>query len=338
METSESAPLVSIVVPVYNVEAYLSECVDSILQQSYQNIEVILVDDGSPDECPAICDRYANADHRVISLHKNNGGLSDARNYGLAHSHGSWISFIDSDDYVSRVWIEALLAVANSAHCKLAGIRFEGVFKDGDSFSTVNSTPDVCQYQILTDHDAVRAIMYQAMACGVQGFLYHRSLLPPDPFPRGLYYEDLASTYRIIRDAQKVALIDCPALYAYRTRDNSIIRQSYRHVKAESAITISAQIEEDINEWYPDLTNAASSRCFSVCRMVFGQVPAGADATDEEKADRQALWEVVKRHRSVVLHDNNARPRERLAAAIASTGEGPFAAFCSLARRTGKMQ
>ena len=91
--------LVSIIVPIYNVEKYLSECIDSILRQSYDNLEIILVNDGATDSCGLICDRYACKDKRIVVLHKENGGLSDARNAGLSHAHGEYIAFVDSDDY-----------------------------------------------------------------------------------------------------------------------------------------------------------------------------------------------------------------------------------------------
>ena len=96
-------PLISVIVPIYNVEKYLARCVDSIVNQTYKNLEIILVDDGSPDLCPQMCDDYAEKDSRIKVVHKKNGGLSDARNAGMAVSTGEYISFIDSDDYVSPV-------------------------------------------------------------------------------------------------------------------------------------------------------------------------------------------------------------------------------------------
>ena len=101
--------LISIIVPIYKVEKYLEKCIESILAQTYKNIELILVDDGSPDNCPSICDRYAKKDSRVIVIHKQNGGLSDARNMGLNIAKGDFISFIDSDDFVSDDFCELLL-------------------------------------------------------------------------------------------------------------------------------------------------------------------------------------------------------------------------------------
>ena len=100
--------LISVVVPIYNVENYIKKCVDSILSQTYKNLEIILVDDGSPDNCPQICDEYAQKDNRIKVIHKENGGLSDARNAGIDISKGKFITFIDSDDYIEKDYVEVL--------------------------------------------------------------------------------------------------------------------------------------------------------------------------------------------------------------------------------------
>ena len=102
-------PLISVIVPIYNVEDYLDRCVDSIINQTYKNLEIILVDDGSPDNCPKMCDDYAKIDNRIKVVHKENGGLSDARNAGMKVATGEYVSFIDSDDYVSLDFYETLL-------------------------------------------------------------------------------------------------------------------------------------------------------------------------------------------------------------------------------------
>lgn len=113
-------PLVSIIVPIYKVEPYLRRCVDSIVCQTYTNLEIILVDDGSPDTCPQICDEYANKDKRIVVIHKKNGGLSDARNAGLNSCKGEYISFIDSDDYVDYDFIESLIEPIKKIHMILS--------------------------------------------------------------------------------------------------------------------------------------------------------------------------------------------------------------------------
>ena len=103
-----SNPLISVIVPIYNVEQYLHECIDSIISQTYNNLEIILVDDGSPDRCPQICDEYKQKDNRICVIHKNNGGQSDARNKGLEVATGKFISFIDGDDVITKDFVETL--------------------------------------------------------------------------------------------------------------------------------------------------------------------------------------------------------------------------------------
>ena len=124
MGNADNRPLISVIVPVYNVENYLRACVDSIIAQTYENLEIILVDDGSPDNCPAICDEYAEKDRRIKVIHKENGGVSSARNYGIDDSKGLYITFIDSDDTVAENWIEGLYETINDYDLSIAGITY----------------------------------------------------------------------------------------------------------------------------------------------------------------------------------------------------------------------
>ena len=113
-------PLISIIVPVYNVEEYLDKCVESIVNQTYKNIEVILVDDGSPDNCPKMCDDWAKKDKRIKVIHKKNGGLSDARNKGIDESKGEYLSFVDSDDYITDNYVELLYNIISKEHADIS--------------------------------------------------------------------------------------------------------------------------------------------------------------------------------------------------------------------------
>ena len=340
MTASMNKPLVSVIVPVYKVEEYLAECVDSLLAQTYPNIEVILVDDGSPDGCGAICDAYAARDVRVVALHKENGGLSDARNYGLRHAKGDLISFVDSDDWVSPVFIEALQFAMEKHATRLAAVTYGHYFRDGDEFNLLGdmSAVEPLVQAPLRAREALRLMLYQALATGAQWRLYERSVLGEDPFPVGIYYEDLASTYKFVQRAGGVALVDTRELYAYRLRSTSIIRQAYSPVKARSALAVADRLYRDITEWYPDLADACASRCFSVCRMVYAQVPTGCDSTDATERDRDQLWAVLKRHRATVVCDPRARKRERLAAGISCLGRAPFDLFCKAAKKAGLLQ
>ena len=117
--------LVSIIVPIYNVEKYIKECIDSIINQTYKNLEIILVDDGSPDCCPKICDEYSKKDKRIKVIHKENGGLSSARNAGLDVAKGEYVSFIDSDDVVDEKFIETLYNLCIENNCDISECNFQ---------------------------------------------------------------------------------------------------------------------------------------------------------------------------------------------------------------------
>lgn len=135
----DSTSLVSIIVPVYNVDCYLEKCVSTLVVQTYGNIEILLVDDGSTDGSGTLCDRLAERDSRIKVLHKPNGGLSDARNCGLRQASGEWVSFVDSDDWVSPVFIEALLRAALDTGCEISAVPSGKHFKDGDACVLVDS-------------------------------------------------------------------------------------------------------------------------------------------------------------------------------------------------------
>ena len=133
-----TTPLISVIVPVYRVEEYLERCVKSILSQTYKNLEVILVDDGSPDQCPAICDAWAEKDARVKVIHQENKGLSGARNAGIDAASGEYLAFVDSDDYVSPHFIEELYQLLQDTGCAIGQCRFsyvkgDGLVEEGDS-------------------------------------------------------------------------------------------------------------------------------------------------------------------------------------------------------------
>lgn len=329
--------LVSVIVPVYNVKQYLEECFTSICNQTYQNLEIILVDDGSTDGSGDLCDGLVKKDPRSRVLHKPNGGLSDARNYGLRFANGDWVSFVDSDDYISPIFIEVLHNACVETGCKISAVPFGKPFNDGDSCTLVDSTDSVVAAKALPSPDVQRLMLYQTLDTGAQWRLYAKESLGIDPFPKGLYYEDLASIYKIIHKVDTVAVVDCRELYAYRMRSNSIIRQEYKHIKGESALIVAQQLYIDILAWYPELQKAAASRCFSVCRMVFAQLPTFTNDS-LVRGDSSELWCVLKEYRQVVLIDDRARKRERLAAGIACLGKIPFQMFCLLCRAFGLMR
>lgn len=213
----EVKPFVSVIIPVYKVEPYLRQCIDSVLAQTYRNLEIILVDDGSPDECPAICDEYAKNDARVRVIHKENGGLSDARNAGIRAATGEWICFVDSDDMVHPQMIELLMCLLVSDRTlKIASCGFERFCKNeiGPRHYTERN------HSVLSLKD----FMLKHCWTVAWGKIYHRTLFENIAYPVGRLHEDEFITYKLVYEAGKIALMDIP-LYFYRQRKDSIMGQ-----------------------------------------------------------------------------------------------------------------
>ena len=331
-------PLVSVIIPVYNVESYVSECIESVIAQTYSNIEIVVVNDGSTDGSGFSCDQYACSDSRVVVVHKENEGLSAARNAGIAVCRGDFVAFVDGDDFVSPVFIETLMHAIEVCDCEIAAIPCGTAFEDGSSCELVAKAAFIPDARVMDSYTVQKLMLYQRRDTGVPWRLYARRILGDAPFAVGLYYEDLASVYKFIHDVDRVALVDCRALYAYRLRKSGIISQAYSPIKALSAIEVSRRLSSDMQEWYPDLAVASASRCFSLCRMVYAQIPVEYELSSKFENDRRALWGELKERRKIVLSDSSARKRERLAAAIALIGEAPFALFCHACRKAGLLR
>ena len=240
-------PLISVVIPVYKVEKYIRECVDSVLAQTYTNLDIILVDDGSPDECPRICDEYAAMDERVRVIHKANGGLSSARNAGIDAASGEYITFIDSDDYVSRVYVEQLYYALSESGADMSCILFCSNERD-----IINNF--VAEYKTYTIEAALIKIM-NASLWGAYCKLCRTKILKELGlrFPEGMVYEDIAVMFEIIGSMQKIAFSDRVNYYYRKTPDSitrslSLFPEKYTHFyKAYS------MAEKYLRESYPQL-------------------------------------------------------------------------------------
>lgn len=215
----ENAPLLSIIVPVYKVESYLPRCVDSILTQTFSDFELILVDDGSPDRCGAVCDEYAARDSRVRVIHKENGGLSSARNAGLDIARGQWLGFVDSDDYIAPDCYEKMLDCARRRNVKLvcAG-RWDVSERTGEK------KPGLCpekEETISGREFAGRIFTWNHMDSAAWDKLYRAELFEGVRYPMGRVNEDVPVTYRLGLKAGQAAL--CPErVYYYLHRQGSI--------------------------------------------------------------------------------------------------------------------
>lgn len=211
--------LVSVIVPVYNVEEYLGRCVDSVLAQTYQNLEVILVDDGAQDSSGSICDAYARKDPRVRVIHKANGGLSSARNAGIDIAKGDYLEFVDSDDWIEPDAVENLLQLALLHQVELVvGGRWDVKARTGEK--KLGLCPQK-QELIAGEELAGRIFRWDNCDSSACDKLFHKRLFRETRFPLGVVCEDVPVMYRIALDAGRAALLDRP-IYNYFHRSGSI--------------------------------------------------------------------------------------------------------------------
>ncbi len=207
--------LISVIVPIYNVENYLNKCVASITGQTYSNIEVILVDDGSTDHSSAICDELKDKDQRIIVIHKENGGLSDARNAGLAVASGQWLSFVDSDDFLAPDTLQCLFDAAVQNQCQISVCNMVRIYEDD------RTEPFYCpsdQLLLLPDLQRFETLK-QPSACNK---LFCRTLFEGVCFPKGKYYEDTFIYHILAHRARNIVLTGHDG-YFYLSRRDSIL-------------------------------------------------------------------------------------------------------------------
>ena len=223
-QRKKNQPMISVIVPIYKVEQYLNRCVQSIINQTYTNLEILLVDDGSPDRCPSICDNWEKKDKRIRVIHKKNGGLSDARNFGIDQSRGDWLIFIDSDDYIMPDMCEKLL---DSAEKNKADIAFCGLFYDyGNHCESI--IPFLKEKEQVFSREEIITLYFRNKSIEfvvAWNKIYRRDLFFDSQkirYPVGYLHEDEFTTYKLLYTARRTSWIS-DELYAYVQRGGSIM-------------------------------------------------------------------------------------------------------------------
>lgn len=234
--------LVSIVIPVYKVERYLERCVDSVRAQTYANMEIILVDDGSPDRCGEICDAYAREDERIRVIHKENGGNGDAKNAGAAQASGKYLLFVDSDDYISERLLAKTVPIAEKTGCDM--ILF-------DHFHVENGRTEVRSEELPAGHvldlKTEKRLLFSTPAPWSKLFnrgFYERSGIR---FPKGCYYEDLNASVKFMAEARRIFYLKEP-LYYYMIRGDSIMGSKNYKKNYEDMV----KVLNDVLKYYKD--------------------------------------------------------------------------------------
>ena len=258
-------PLISVIVPVYKVEPYLDRCVESIVNQTYRNLEIILVDDGSPDNCLQMCDAWAERDERIQVIHKENGGLSDARNAGMAAASGELMGFVDSDDWIREDMYQLLLEnmQENGSDISACGVK---MIWDNGSPERMLTREGCC---VLETEDAMRAVIKEDwLKQPVWYKLYKTELVKTIQFPVGKYHEDVFWTYQAVGAAKRVSVLDEPC-YFYRQRNSSIMGDGYS-LKRLDALEGKRLMLEYVHEKFPALEPEMRVNLWFAC-MYHGQ-------------------------------------------------------------------
>ncbi len=277
-------PLISIIIPVYKAEPYLGKCMDSVLNQTYRNLEIILVDDGSPDRSGELCDRYAQKDPRVRVIHKKNGGAADARNHGLDTARGDYIAFVDSDDWIELDMYECLLSELQANHAKLCVCgRYDVV--NGEKLIGLGPKRNAC----LGEKEAFRALLREEeLDSSPCDKLYDRSIFSELRFPVGVINEDAAIIHQIVANAGGVCLLNKRA-YCYNHHAGSVTTTGF----SEKNLVMKKHAENTVDyitSKYSDLSEEAQAylakRYIELCVYI---VRADRNTQNERKTLFQEL-------------------------------------------------
>ncbi len=306
--------MLSVIIPVYNVQDYLARCVDSVLAQTYTDLEIILVDDGSIDESGDMCDEYATGNERIRVVHKPNGGLSDARNAGLDVARGDYVTFIDADDYVHPQFAELLMNTIATTGAQIAACTWQEL-NEGSTPRKVKTHKPACI--IYTQEGAIKSVFYQQRlnhsACSR---IFETRLFNELRFPEGALYEDLAIIYPLLKMVDKVALIKAP-MYYYMHRPGSIIStMSLRRTQVLDHLeALEQQVAVEAPQYLPAVRSRHMSACFNMLRLMPANDP-------KWQPTKQRCWQYVKNMRNLCIKDWNVRLKNKAAILLSYLGIG----------------
>lgn len=310
-EMLNQQPLVSLIIPVYNTARYLQICMDSIWQQTYDNLEIILIDDGSTDESGKLCDMFAQKDRRVISLHQKNTGQASARNYGMKVMHGEYVIFVDSDDYIHKNHVKKLVEVAVTYQADFVQGLMQK-FIDEQSIKKTRVSGNVEEYSKST---ALKEFCYQRkFTASPWCKLIQVSLLTSHEFPVGVGYEDMAFIYPLIGKARKAIILN-EVLYYYRQHELSTMHESFSEKKIDR-IRIASQLKEYIDEYFPENSKAVNTRYLLAQLQLLMQLPFAK----KYKELRNEVKENIKSSRNIVIKDRESKNSIRVMAVATYLG------------------
>lgn len=302
---------VSVIIPVYNVEAYLKRCLDSVLGQTYENLQILLIDDGSTDNSGRICEEYIYRSDKIEVIHKSNGGLSDARNCGLDRAEGDYITFIDSDDFIDSDYIAVLVSLIEKYQADISVVGYKSVKTDGVG-QDGGGTGQVYEYG---PKEALKDLLYQKrLSTSACAKLYCSELFQKIRFPKGELYEDVNTIYKAFFASEKVVYLDCVKYYYYIRRD-SIVHSGFNPKKIDY-VNHCQEVAGAVKKIYPDLLPAAISRYVWANIHVWVNIDKPGSYPEIYKKVKNNIY----KYRAAVLRDKNVNKKNKMIIAVTYLG------------------
>ncbi|MCD5452080.1 glycosyltransferase family 2 protein [Lactobacillus delbrueckii] len=300
--TSEQ-PLISVILPVYNIKEYISRCMTSLFDQTYKNLEFVVVDDGSTDGSGELCDALIEKDPRVKVLHKENGGLSDARNYGISHSEGEYITCVDPDDYVDLDYIEYLYCLISKYHTRMS-ICQHRTFYDNGTVKDLGLSGDVK----LDNRKCLEKMLYHdVIDTSAWAKLYEKSLFDKVEYPKGKIFEDIGTTYALMLQCPQIA-IGYEAKYNYMFHANSIVNSAFKPNKFDM-LEMTDKMAKDVLAVYPELKKAVMRRRIYARFSTLNQMLY----TKDYEKERKEIINFIKDDSKELMRDSFAPKRDKAA-------------------------
>ena len=301
-------PLISVILPVYNVQTYLPRCMNSLFKQTYHNLEFVMIDDGSELACAEACDEYLKMDNRVVVYHKENGGLSDARNYGIARARGKYITCVDPDDYVDIDYIEYLYMLIRKYPCKMSICQHRVWYNNGN-VKDFGKPGDEC----LSNKQCLERMLYHDVidtsACGK---LYRVELFETVQYPKGKLFEDIGTTYALMLQCDDIA-VGYESKYNYIFHNNSIVNSLFS-IKKMDMLEMTDKMATGVLKCYPELYKAVRRR------QVYARLSTLNQMIYEKGyiKQRNEIIAYVKKYGNEVMRDAKAPKRDKVALRLLS--------------------
>lgn len=294
-------PLISVIVPVYKCEEYLESCVDSILNQTFTDFEIILVDDGSPDNCGKICDDLAQKHKKITVLHQKNQGQAAARNNGIKLAHSEWIHFVDSDDLIHPQMLEILYGAVNET----TQISMCGLFKGNNLSESFFSPISVCNFKKYTINEEELILIYHEdyqcwIACAK---LIKKDIIEKHLFTQGRIYEDNAVVFKWINEAKNVTITDKP-LYFYRTNSHSTTNQDFSLKNLDLLWALEEQIAYYKKKKYKKVLSLICTRYAVHCADFYNKVTNELKLQNEASMLKKKLKKHIKENKNYINLEN----------------------------------